>query len=146
MMLPARTPGWRSLLYAWTLSIAELPHDYGQHDCALFTAGGIDAMHGTDLARQWRGRYSTLAGGLRVLRKAGYRDNLDMLAQMARPVEPAHAQIGDIAVVAAGDGVATGFVLGESIQLLHLNGLMAIPTMALIDGALVRAAREVWRT
>lgn len=146
MTLPPRITGWRSRLYGFTLSIADQPHVYGTHDCALLVAGGIDAMHGTGLVAEWRGRYRSYQGGLRVLRKAGYRDPLDMLARLAQPVAPGQASIGDIAVIDLPDHPAVGFVMGETIHALRTDGLVALPLVAEINGQLVAAAREVWRT
>jgi len=146
-VLPADRPkGWHGRLYAWALSIAATPHEYGQHDCALYVAGGLDAMYGTDIAGRFRGRYTTYRGGLRALRREGFRDHLDLLSHFARPVDPALAQIGDIAVVDTPDHPAIGFVMGGDLQMLTLDGLISTPTLIETTGGIMRAAREVWRT
>ena len=144
--LPPRPAGWHGRLYAWLLSIAGQPHVYGRHDCALFIAGGVQAMHGVDLAETWRGRYTTWRGGLRILRSAGYRDHLDLLARHARPVPPGAAQIGDVAVVDTPDHPALGFVTGGQIQMLRSDGLVSLPLLIPGPEGVSRTAREVWRT
>lgn len=146
LILPLRSPGWHGRLYRWALSVAAMPHVYGSHDCALFVGGAIDAMHGTDLAGRWRGRYHSYQGGLRLLRAAGYRDHLDLLARIAQPVAAGSAQIGDITVIGGEGHAGVGVVMGETIQALGVDGLMSI-LLAMRDGATVLlAAREVWRT
>ncbi|WP_370269248.1 hypothetical protein [Nioella sp.] len=142
--LPARLPGWRGRLYRWLAEIAPQPHVYGEHDCALFASGAIRAMHGVDPAENWRGRYTTLAGGLRLLRRDGFQSHVDVLARLGRPVTPALAQIGDFAVVDTPEMPALGIVTGSQLQLLRLDGLASLPLILPGNGGCV--AREVWRT
>lgn len=145
--LPPRAPGWRGRLYAWLAEIAPFPHVYGSHDCALFGGGAILAMHGVDPAAEWRGRYTTWRGGLRVLRSAGYRDPIDVVSRLARAVPQATAQIGDLAIVDTPDHPAIGVVTGATLHLLRPDGLAILPLVAPgADGIAVPLAREVWRT
>ena len=65
-----RLPDWKTHLIAYLADAARKSYQPGVHDCALFSAGAVLAMTGVDLAAGWRGRYTTLTRGLRVLRHA----------------------------------------------------------------------------
>ena len=105
-----RISGWQARLAAWLASISRTPFQPGQHDCALFAAGAVEAMTGVDLAAGWRGRYHTLRGGIRVLRRAGYADHI-ALARSHFPTT-ATPRAGDLAVVDTPEGQALGVVQG----------------------------------
>lgn len=60
-----RCEDWHARLAAYVFDAGRTPFAYGSHDCALFAAGAVEAMTGTDLAAGWRGIYRTLAGASR---------------------------------------------------------------------------------
>jgi hypothetical protein len=122
-----RTHDWRGRLTAWLSTKARAPFAYGEHDCALFAAGAIEAMTGVDPAAEWRGRYSTWRGGLRVLRAAGINDQVAAVAALLTEIPPSFAAAGDIAVVAGEGGPALGVVQGEWIYVLRPEGLALVP-------------------
>lgn len=126
-----RLPDWKPRLIAWLTSIAGTPFAPGTHDCALFVAGAIHAMTGEDPAAPFRGRYTTVRGGLRVIRDAGFGDPVEMVASRLEEVAPLMAQVGDIAVVDTPEGPALGVVAGAEILVLGLDGLGAVP---LVEG------------
>jgi hypothetical protein len=121
-----RLPSWRTQLARYLAEAARIPFVEGRHDCALFAAGAIRAMTGEDLAAPFRGRYRTTRGGLRVLRRAGYRDHLDLAVAHLDEVPPAFAHVGDIAAVPGDDGPALGVVQGERIYVLRPEGLSTV--------------------
>ncbi|MTH62114.1 hypothetical protein GL300_23225 [Paracoccus litorisediminis] len=102
---------------------------YGRHDCALFAAGAVAAMTGTDHARGWRG-YRSRAAGLRKLREAGFEDHIALVASHLEEIHPALAAPGDVAVVEGEDGPALGIVQGESIYILQREGLGLVSLLA----------------
>lgn len=118
-----RAQDWQARLVAYLHGAAREPFAFGRHDCALFSAGAVEAMTGADMARDWRGRYSTMRGGLRALRKAGYADHVALAASMFEDVAPSLAQPGDLAVVPTDDGPALGVVQGEAVYVLGPQGL-----------------------
>ena len=71
-----RLDDWHARLAAYVYEAGRTPFAYGAHDCALFAAGAVAAMTGTDLASDWRGRYRTLAGGLKAVKRAGHADHV----------------------------------------------------------------------
>jgi hypothetical protein len=119
---------WRVRLAEYLAECATKPFRYGQHDCALFAGGALAAVTGVDLTEPYRGRYATIRGGLRVLRRSGYDDAVALAAAHLRARDSGEtARPGDLAVVEA-DGVqALGVVQGGSIYLVSLNGLVLAP-------------------
>lgn len=113
-----RLPDWKSRLIAYLAEAAHKPFQPGVHDCALFSAGAVLAMTGVDFAADWRGRYTTLNGGLRVLRKAGFADHIELAAMSFDAVHPAFAQVGDLAVIPSPEGDILGVLRGETIYVL----------------------------
>ncbi|MEM7751806.1 MAG: hypothetical protein AAF230_00235 [Pseudomonadota bacterium] len=129
-----RLSDWRLRLVAYLELCARAPFEEGQHDCALFLAGGVEAMTGVDYAAEFRGAYSTTKAGIKLLRARGFRNHV-ALAQHHLPEKPiAFANEGDGAVVPT-DGIdALGIVQGALIYVLGEGGLGARP---LTDAKLV---------
>lgn len=125
-----RYPDWHQRLRVYLAEAGRAGFAEGTHDCALFAAGAVLAMTGTDLAAGWRGRYRSTRGGLRVLRRAGYRDHIDLVARHLDAVAPAVARPGDLAVISGPAGPVLGLVQGEGIYVLTPAGLGLVPRAA----------------
>ncbi|MBM2294713.1 hypothetical protein JQX09_22395 [Sulfitobacter pseudonitzschiae] len=126
----ARLPDWRQRLQTYIQDVSRTPFEEGVNDCALFLAGGVAAMTGVDYGAPFRGRYTTIRGGLRVLRRAGFEDHV-ALAQhhlAAKPV--AFANVGDGAIVLSGNERALGIVQGPNVFVLRPEGLGHVPLAA----------------
>lgn len=124
-----RLDDWQARLVAYLHASARKPFQPGTHDCVLFAAGAVLAMTGQDMAAGWRGRYTTLSGGMRVLRKAGHADHVALAASLFAEVPVAMAQPGDLAAVPTPDGLALGIVQGEAIYVLGPGGLALVSLM-----------------
>lgn len=133
-----RLPDWRSRLTVHLQTVARNPFDYGQHDCALFTASCVEAMTGVDLAARYRGLYRSLKGGLKLLSSEGFNSPLAIVQAHFAQVPTAFAQVGDIMVLhdeagSAAYGVdALGIDVGERIAVLRLGELGMAPRAAAI--------------
>jgi hypothetical protein len=127
---PRRHTDWKTRLVDYLGRVAPLPFTYGQHDCALFTMGAIEAMTGMDPGAPFRGRYETLRGGIRVVRRAGFRDHVAIIAGLFDEIGPVFAQAGDVAVVDGLDGPALGIVQGEFIYALSPDRLDLLPLLS----------------
>ena len=126
-----RLPDWRPRLSAYLVAVMRTPLDMGTHDCALFVAGAVQAMTGTDPARAWRGRYTTVQGGLKALLKDGRADHVAAVAALFDPVHPAFADLGDIAVIDVPGAIAAlGIFEGQHIAVLRDTGLGFVPREA----------------
>lgn len=107
-----RTKGWRGRLATYLAATATVEFRPGAHDCALFAAGAVQAMTGVDPAAAWRGRYTTLVGGLRVIKRDGHGGMLDLVAGLLPATTSPRA--GDIAVLRTPEGPALGIVQGPA--------------------------------
>lgn len=108
--------------HEFLLDRAKMPFAWGENDCALFAADGILAITGTDIAADFRGKYSDEAGALAAIKAvSGGSTVVDAAAWCAqrhglRELEhPLKAHRGDL-VIFAGD---TGALVAG---LVHLNG------------------------
>lgn len=126
-MIAARLPDWRPRLVAYLEEVRARPFAYGSHDCALFVAGAVAAMTGFDAAAGFRGRYSTLTGGLKLLTGANH---VQLVRNLFEAVPPAFAQVGDIAVIGEIGIPALGLFDGEMIVVLREEGLGRMPRAA----------------
>lgn len=79
-------------------------------------------MTGEDFGADYRGRYRTLAGGYRLLKKRGFANHADLAASIFEEVHPSHALVGDLAAVDGDGGVALGVVQGEVVLVLTPEG------------------------
>ena len=129
-MIACRRPDWRPRLVAYIEEVRARPFSYGSHDCALFAAGAVEAVTGDDLAVAWRGNYGSLKEGLTRLQEVGAADHLAVVSSFLEPVQPAFAQVGDIAVLVAPGIPALGIFEGEMILVLREDGLGRVPREA----------------
>ena len=125
-----RLINWQARLVSYIADCRARPFAYGKHDCALFAAGAVQAMTGVDPADAWRGRYTTQRGGLRVLRRAGFRDHIEMVAVLFPETSVSAALPGDLAVIDTEDGRALGVIQGPAVYVLRPNGLGLVPGTA----------------
>lgn len=100
----------------------DVPFAWGENDCALFAADAIQVITGTDIAEDFRGKYSTEIGALRTAKKiAGGATVVAAAAYCAEKhglVEhkyPLMAKRGDLVIVRNGDG-------GEIAGIVSLDG------------------------
>ena len=115
-----RLDGWYTSLANYVEIVRRTPFAYGEHDCALFAAGAVRAMTGDDPAADLRGSYSTLAGGMRKLKKLGFANHAEFAASLFAEVHPSEGQIGDIAAIPVSDGAfALGVVAGSHILIVQ---------------------------
>lgn len=125
-----RLPDWHPRLRRWLGTVAGHPLIPGVHDCCLFGAGAILAQTGIDLAAPFRGRYTTFAGGRRVLRRAGFDDHVALIAAHLPRTHVSTARVGDVAVVPGEDGDAVGVVQGAAVYVLTQSGRLGLVPMA----------------
>lgn len=122
-MIIAKQIDWQSRLIGYLAEVRARAFNPSDFHCAYFAAGAVEAMTGCDLAAPWRGRAKTMAGGLRILRRAGFADHVALAAHHFAEIIPAFAQPGDIAVLEADGGAALGIVQGAAIYVLRPDGL-----------------------
>lgn len=130
-----RHPDWRARLTAYVSATDAPDFAYGRHDCALFAAGAVLAMTGIDHAAPFRRHYTTLRGGLRVLRRAGFADHVALAAAHLPALHPSQAMPGDLAVFDGPEGAVLGVVQGQGAYVLDPGGRVAMRAMRHAVGA-----------
>lgn len=121
---------WRTALADYVQLASTEPFQWGRHDCALFAAGAVQVMTGEDFAADYRGKYQTLRGGLRLLKKAGLANHAEMAASLFEEVHPSQAMVGDVAAVEEDGAIALGIVQGELIYVLRPDaGIATVPLL-----------------
>lgn len=96
-----------------------MPFAWGSNDCALFAADAIEAITGTDIAAEFRGKYTNELGALRAVKEISggktFRDATAYCASKHGLVEyeyPLMAKRGDLVIVRNGDGEEITGVVG----------------------------------
>lgn len=96
------------------LTVALMEKQYTPGNCAEFASDMCLAMTGVDHAAPFRGRYTTINGGYRVLRKAGYSDHVDFVQKNFKEKPVVDAVPGDLVVLDGDDGPTIGVVQGSA--------------------------------
>jgi hypothetical protein len=101
------------------------PFAYGDNDCCLHAANVLEAITGTDIASDFRGKYTTQLGALRTIAKvtggttiadaAAYCANKHGLTEHTHPLM---AKRGDLVVIDNAGTLIAGVV--------HLNGFHVV--------------------
>ena len=94
-----------------------MPFAWGSNDCALFAADGIQAITGTDIAADFRGKYSDEASAMAAIKAIANGSTIaDAAAWCAAKhgltecIHPLMAQRGDLVIVEAAQGLMSGLV------------------------------------
>lgn len=142
-----RVQHWETRAYHHFLrSRSVMPFAWGTNDCAMFTADGIEAQTGTDIAAAFRGKYSSEAAALVAIRDVteGGKTIADALAWccakagIPERTYPLMAQRGDPVIV---DGGAAGLQSG----LVGLNGsTVLVPGDAGLRTLSIMAVKRSW--
>lgn len=113
----------RSALVDYLDTQTTLPMEYGQSDCLLFLAGGVEAMTGEDYAAAYRGKYTTLADGLALIGMTP----LQKVKSLFREIQPSAARDGDIAGIKQGRDYTFGFFMGAHLFVRAEKGTGTLP-------------------
>lgn len=128
-----RRPDWEHQLTTFVEERRELPFKWGQNDCCLFAADGVERVTGYDFAEDFRETYCTPFGALHQLTERGARNVEELLELMDcigfREQPVFLAQRGDV-VTALLDpelGPALGLNLGVKAAFVSFTGLVFLP-------------------
>lgn len=108
-----------SILSAYIDEVERQPFAYGVNDCLLMVAGAVERITGVDHAAAYRGRYTTLAGGKRVIGMSP----LEFVASKLPEIHPSLAADGDVAVLLQDGEWAFGLFLGPFIYAQSKSGI-----------------------
>lgn len=120
-----RFPDWQTRLTEYLALVSRRQFTEGEHDCARFAAGAVEAMTGDNHGKAYP--HKTIKGALTALKEAGFDSHIDYAASLFRSVPVAMAQPGDLAVVVGDLGPALGVVQGSMIYVVTKSGLGLVP-------------------
>lgn len=124
-------PGWEIALVEEIDRARGLVFRWGQHDCATWAFDVRRRLTGRDAAAAWRGRYSTAAGSVRVMRRLGWVTLPAMgCGLLGDPIQPLCALRGDIVICAGAFGICAGAFAVFLAQAGLTERPMAAATMA----------------
>lgn len=104
----ARHPDWEARLHDYIESALDRPFAFGQHDCVLHGARGVEALTGVDHTVDHCGRYSTALGSKRHLTRAGFKSVEALFDHHLPAIAPALAQRGDPVLADGAIGLCYG--------------------------------------
>ena len=122
-----KRPTWKADLRSYLAAQADAPFAYGSADCGAFAGGAIEAMTGENPHAKVAGKYKTMAGALRALKRLGHEDHIAYAASVLNEIDPLYAQFGDVAVVDSPEGPALGVVVGSHIEIRTPEGRGVVP-------------------
>lgn len=122
-----RRADWEQCLADYLGGMRGAVFSWGQCDCALFAAGAVAAMTGTDPAAGVRGRYKSSRGAARVLHRDGAASLADWVGARFQPIGTGFARRGDLVMAGGSLGICLGreavFVGAEDAR----EGLVRLP-------------------
>ena len=122
-----RRNDWKPRLRAFLAEQADAAFAYSDCDCGSFAGGAIEAMTGENPHAKVAGKYKTMKGALRALKRLGHDDHVAYTASLLTEIEPLYATFGDIAVVDSPEGPALGVVVGAHIEVRAPGGRGVVP-------------------
>jgi hypothetical protein len=133
MLELTRLPDWDRRLARMVSEIGTAPGIWGQSDCLLTAAAGVEAVTGVDIMRPWRGRYKSEAGAARLMRKEGCTDVEDVFRDFFGLPEIGRlmAQRGDVGVVDQDGMICAGFVCDLGFLARTETGRIILPQSAI---------------
>lgn len=121
------------------------PYQWSVNDCATFAAAGILAQTGTDIAADFRGKYTDEAGAYAAIKEvcggSTVGDAAAYCAQkhgMKELEHPLMAQRGDLVIVENDGSLIAGLVHlnGRDIAVVGEKGMVRLP---------ITSVRRAWR-
>ena len=132
-----RTDHWATReFHSFLMGRARMPFAWGTNDCALFSADGIHAMTGIDIASAFRGKYTTedgawetvkaVTGGTTIADAAAWCASQHGLSELPHPL---FAQRGDLVVATNAGSQLSGLVhlSGRHVVSVGETGMMRFP-------------------
>ncbi|MGE0575389.1 MAG: hypothetical protein AB7F22_10660 [Reyranella sp.] len=129
-------------------AMAKGPLVFGRNDCAATAATLLAAAGRGDPFARWRGRYTTLRGFVRIIRRAGYSSLAEAVAGTAADmgwpeIDPAERQDMDLGLCRV-VGPAAGATFGAEAPGIAHGAFWLVRTD--VGGRLEPFAVRAWRT
>lgn len=123
-----RRADWHARMQAAINTASVVPFNYGQHDCALFSAYVVDQMCDTDHFERLRKTfvYQDEAQASQVIESGGGLYTM-AVKWLGEPIRVAFAMPGDVALVRNNGSVLLGIVEGHQIVAAGEKGVVPLP-------------------
>ena len=122
-----KVEGWQGVLYDYLERSQSLMFAWGENDCCLWVARFVDAVTGSEHARESEGQYNTEGGAYAYLESKGFFKTSDIADAylMKKPIQKAGR--GDLVMI---EGGALGICDGRrSYFFVENKGLTALLTL-----------------
>lgn len=96
------------------------PFSWGRHNCGLFPARCVDAITGSDFAREFQ--FATARAALAFVKDSGGIEAA-VTARLGKPTEGRCARRGDVCLVDVVDGDGLGICYGPEVLVASDDGL-----------------------
>lgn len=130
-MTLTRLPDWPVRYGAFVAARHGVAFAWGSNDCVLFAADFIQAFTGTDLAADFRGRYSDAVGAMRLIRSEGGLAEA-VQARLGVPLPGVFARIGDLVLLDMAGREALGVCNGCELLGPGAHGIQPQPLSAAV--------------
>lgn len=121
-----RCRDWQERLQAFVAARLAAPFVWGVNDCALFAAGGVQAITGADFAAALGASHTSARTAWRAARAAGGLEGLARAA-LGPPLPAAYARPGDVVLLPMGRWQALGLCNGAGVLGPGPRGLVTMP-------------------
>lgn len=116
---------WPTALHRLIIDNQNTPFAWGTFDCCTFAADAVKAQTGIDPDEPYRGKYSTSAGALKIMKQSGAGDiESTMRQQLGEPVDVSPSR-GDICLFEGENGPTAGVYASGVIWSPGEKGLVA---------------------
>lgn len=125
-----RRGDWHSKLNSFIDSVKRKPFDWASMNCGEhFAFGAVEAMTGEDIGSNYRGRYKTAAGAVKVMKNDGFANLGDLVASHIPEIHVSRAKLGDLVAIPDDSpfGFTLGIVNGESAFVLGEKCMGIVP-------------------
>jgi len=117
---------WPEILAAQIESMDGVPFEWGKTDCCMFAANVVEEMTGIDYAKEFRGKYKTMKGAIRALKRKGLDEVMD--GKFKRTDFPKRGDVVLINKEITEQPIpALGICIGMQIALMGDDGLEFLP-------------------
>jgi hypothetical protein len=130
---------WETKLADFIHANLRTPFAWGKFDCCLFACDAVQAVTGTDLARDFRGKYDSLASAYAMAKEYSGGAIAELAEKKAAEYELAEVPL---AFASRGDVVLVSTVLGDALGIIGMDGIDALCSAS---HGLVKVSRSAWK-
>jgi len=113
----------KAILSDYVDRVAARPFQWGVNDCLIMVAGAVELLTGVDYAEGYRGQYSSLAQGKKLIGTTLLR----FVGARLETIEPVRALDGDVGAVKQSKEWGFGIFIGPYLYVMTETGIGILP-------------------